>query len=102
MEKYIAVCSQKVASRSIIHFFMPMKDMSPSNLTCIYSIMHYIAIDARRYNCTPILTFDQWKSFMIILAEPKESLFKNIVLKLGPSLNNFGLSDIVKTWLYYN
>ena len=21
--------------------------------------MHYIAIDARRYNCTPILTFDQ-------------------------------------------
>ena len=97
MEKYIAVCSQKVASRSIIHFFMPMKDMSPSNLTCIYSIMHYIAIDASRYNCIP---FDQpLESFIIILAEPKESLFKNIVLKLGPSLNNFGLSDIVKTWL---
>ena len=64
--------------------------------------MYYTAEDARRYNRIPILTFNQ-------LAEPNESSFKNMVLKLGPfqlinslgcigtTMNNSGLSDIVET-----
>ena len=61
----------------------------------------------------PISTFDQplsWKSFMFTLAEPNESPFKNMVMKLGPfyqlmnflecidaTMNNSGLKDIIET-----
>ena len=49
--------------------------------------MLYLAEYAKKYNCTPILTFYQplwWKSLMIALAKPDESTLKQMVLKLGP------------------
>jgi hypothetical protein len=66
--------------------FLPMIDIDPGNLTCIYSTLSFIVDQANRYGITPIITFDQplwWKALMIILNEPKESGMKSIVLRLG-------------------
>ena len=44
--------------------FLPMIDMNPSDATCIYSTLKFLAEHARRHNATPIVTFDQplwWK-----------------------------------------
>ena len=52
--------------------FMPMKDMNPSDKTCIYSTLHYICAEAERNKTTPVLTFDQplwWKALSIISSE---------------------------------
>jgi hypothetical protein len=65
--------------------FLPMIDIDPGNLTCIYSTLSFIVDQANRYGITPIITFDQplwWKALMIILNEPKESGMKSIVLRL--------------------
>jgi hypothetical protein len=66
--------------------FLPMIDLQPSDPTCIYSTLIFISNHAREHNVTPIVTFDQplwWKALGIILAEPKESDLKSIVLRLG-------------------
>ena len=66
--------------------FLPMIDMDPTNVTCIYSTLQYVADHALRNNSTPILTFDQplfWKALMLCTTEPEESPLKNIVLKMG-------------------
>ena len=66
--------------------FLPMIDMNPSDVTCVYSTMMYIANHAKQYNCTPVLTFDQplwWKASMIQVSEPKDSILQNMVLRLG-------------------
>ena len=64
--------------------FLPMIDMSASDVTCIYSTLEFISSHARRYNVTPIITFDQplwWKALNIIDAEPVAS-------KLPPMSNH--------------
>jgi hypothetical protein len=38
---------------------MPMIDMKPSDESCIYSTMNFVASEAKRYDATPVLTFDQ-------------------------------------------
>ena len=66
--------------------FLPIVDMNPSDTTCIYSTLKFLAEHARRHNATPIVTFDQplwWKALMIIDTEPVYSDLKNIVLRLG-------------------
>ena len=66
--------------------FLPMIDMDPSNLTCIYSTLSFIVDQAKRYNLIPIITFDQplwWKALLIVLNEPGDSDMKSIVLRLG-------------------
>ena len=66
--------------------FLPMIDMDPTNQTCIYSTLSYVAEHAKKHSATPILTFDQplwWKSFMIVQDEPSESPLKNIILMMG-------------------
>ena len=66
--------------------FLPMIDIDPGNLTCIYSTLLFIVDQANRYGITPIITFDQplwWKALMIILNEPEDSHMKSIVLRLG-------------------
>ena len=40
-------------------FFMPMIDLKSSDEICIYSKMCFVSEHAKRYNYTPILTFDQ-------------------------------------------
>lgn len=66
--------------------FMPMIDMKSSDESCIYSTMCFVSDQARRYNVTPVLTFDQplwWKAMEIQQNEPPESNVCKIVLRLG-------------------
>ncbi|MES9884095.1 MAG: hypothetical protein ABW185_24890, partial [Sedimenticola sp.] len=66
--------------------FLPMIDMNPSDMTCIYSTMLYISSHARRYGVTPILTFDQpllWKALTIQQSTVTDSEIRYIVLRLG-------------------
>ncbi len=66
--------------------FLPMIDLDPSNLSCVYSSLVYISDHARGYNATPIITFNQplwWKALNIIESQPNDSDLHNIVLRLG-------------------
>ena len=45
--------------------YLPMIDMDPSDLSCVYSTLCYVSSHAKKHNVTPILTFDQplwWKA----------------------------------------
>ncbi|KAK6186089.1 hypothetical protein SNE40_008194 [Patella caerulea] len=66
--------------------FLPMIDLNPGDLSCIYSTLHYVCEQAERHQITPIVTFDQplyWKASIIIEREKEDSPLKNIVLRLG-------------------
>ena len=66
--------------------FLPMLNMNPSDITCVYSTLMYVQDHAHRYNVTPIITFDQplwWKALMILVTEPVTSQMKQMVLRLG-------------------
>lgn len=63
-----------------------MIDLNPSDLTCIYSTLHFVCDHARRYDVTPILTFDQplwWKALTIVKSEPVNSKLSSVILRLG-------------------
>ena len=65
--------------------FLPMIDMDPSDLTCIYSTLKFVCAQATRLGVTPILTFDQplwWKAILIVSREPQSSDLREIVLRL--------------------
>ena len=65
---------------------LPMIDMNPLDLTCIYLTLYFISDHARQYGVVPIITFDQpfgYKSITIIENEPESSPLKLIVLRLG-------------------
>ena len=79
------VCQGEHPGQSSI-LFLPMIDMDPGDETCIYSTLRFVSEKAKRYNVTPIITFDQplwWKALMIVLNEPQQSDIKSIVLRLG-------------------
>ena len=38
--------------------FLPIIDLNPSDLVCIFSTLHFVCDHASRYDVTPILTFD--------------------------------------------
>ena len=60
--------------------------IDPSDPSCIYTTMKFISSQARRYDATPILTFDQplyWKALTIIQSQPDGSDLKGMVLRLG-------------------
>ena len=66
--------------------FLPMIDMDPTNMSCIYSTLHFVSSLALRYETTPVLTFDQplwWKATMIIDNEPPDSVLRSIFLRPG-------------------
>jgi hypothetical protein len=66
--------------------FLPMIDLDPSDYSCIYSTLKFVASQARKYNVTPVLTFDQplyWKALTIIRSQSSDSFLKNVVLRLG-------------------
>ena len=63
-----------------------MIDLVPSDPSCIYTTMNFVSSQARRYDATPILTFDQplyWKALTIIQSQPDGSDLKGMVLRLG-------------------
>ena len=66
--------------------FLPMIDMDPSDLTCIYSTLKFVCAEAKRLGVSPILTFNQslWrKAILITSGEPQSSNLREIVLRLG-------------------
>ena len=66
--------------------FLPMIDLDPSNVTCIHSTLDFVSRHAKKYDVTPILTFDQplwWKAICIIKGEPIDSPLHQIILRLG-------------------
>ncbi|KAL8564988.1 hypothetical protein ACOMHN_003364 [Nucella lapillus] len=79
------ICSGAYPGKSSFTL-LPMIDMDPTNMSCIFSTLHFVSSVASRYDCTPVLTFDQplwWKSTMIIDGEPPNSPLCSIVLRLG-------------------
>ncbi|CAG2207340.1 unnamed protein product [Mytilus edulis] len=67
--------------------FLPMIDLNASDMTCIYSTLNFVANQAKRYDITAILTFDQplyWKALSIVENENPGSTLKSMVLRLGP------------------
>lgn len=66
--------------------FLPMIDLDPSNMSCIFSTLNYLCDQAGKYNVTPVITFDQplfWKAMVIIESQPTWSNLKKVVLRLG-------------------
>lgn len=66
--------------------YLPMIDLNPSDMTCVYSTLQYVSKLAYQHNRTPIITFDQplyWKAFTIISNDNEDSDLKSMVLRLG-------------------
>ena len=64
---------------------LPMIDMDPSDMSCVYSTLKYVAEEARCHDVTPVLTFDQtlwWKAQLVIACELPSSYLRNVVLQL--------------------
>eukprot|EP00794_Sanderia_malayensis_P013320 gene13320-14692_t len=62
--------------------FLPMIDLDPSNVSCVYSTLVFVSNHAKKYNVTPILMFDQplwWKAMCIVNNEPTNSCLRRIV-----------------------
>lgn len=65
---------------------LPIIDLNPSDLDCVYSTLLYLANQAEKHRIDPVITFDQplyWKAYMIIQNEPEGSRLKKIILLLG-------------------
>ena len=92
--------------------FMPMIDLKANDETCIFSTMHIIVGQAKKYNTDPILTFGQplyQKSYDIQWKEPENSELKRIVLRLdghtcmsflgsiGHFMSSSGLREVLET-----
>ena len=66
--------------------FLPMIDMNPNDMSCVYSTLLFVATECKRHQVTPILTFDQplwWKGQLIIANEPAGGDLHALVLRLG-------------------
>ena len=64
---------------------LSMIDLDPCNPTCIYSTLRFVVSQARLYDLTPVLTFDQplyWKALTIIRSQPNDTELNKIVLRL--------------------
>ncbi len=55
-------------------------------MSCVYSTLRFVAIECKRHQVTPVLTFDQplwWKGQLIIANEPAGGDLHELVLRLG-------------------
>ena len=65
---------------------LPMIDLDPNDLSCIYSTLKFVTGQARKNNCAAILTFDQplfWKASSIVDSETEDSDIQAVILKIG-------------------
>lgn len=63
--------------------FLPIIDMDPNDLSCIYSTLKYVTHQARQHNTLPVVTFDQplWlKAFKMVETTPE---LQQCVVRLG-------------------
>lgn len=70
--------------KSSILFFLPMIDMNPSDLSCVYSTLLLVCREARHYQRAHVLTFDQslfWKAMTIIWMS--QITAKSMEIRLG-------------------
>ena len=66
--------------------FLPIIDLTPTDPTCVRSTLEYMRDHASRHGVTPVVTFDQqlwWVAYMVIKAQPSDSLLHKLVLILG-------------------
>ena len=66
--------------------FLPMIDLNPSDLSCVYSTLLFVCDHAHRYGVTPIITFDQplwWKAMTIVESETEGANLSSVVVRLG-------------------
>ena len=66
--------------------FLPMIDLNPTDMSCVYSTLRFVCSEAARHNVKPVLTFDQplwWKAQLIVATEPTDSDLKRVILRLG-------------------
>ena len=62
--------------------YLPIINLDPTNMTCVYSTLKFIQRHAKLYNVTPVVTFDQplyWKA----LAVMQRSEITELLLLLG-------------------
>ena len=65
---------------------MPMIDLDPNDLSCIYSTLKFVTKQARKKNFTAILTLDQplfWKASQIVDSEKDDPDIKEAIIKIG-------------------
>ena len=65
---------------------MPVIYENPGDMSCIFTTLHFVAAQAKRYNRTPVVTFDQplyWKAQQIVASEPPSNTVKKTVVCLG-------------------
>ena len=66
--------------------FLPIIDINPSDMNCVYFTLRYISTHDRRHNVAPIVTFDQplWLKAVIIQASVSpDNGIRSIVVFLG-------------------
>ena len=66
--------------------FLPILDLNPSDMSCVYSTLRFVSAHAQNMNVTPIVTFDQplyWKAITIVFNEPSDSEMKSLIVRLG-------------------
>ena len=66
--------------------YLPMIDMNPGDMSCIYSTLKYISNHARRYQQTAVITFDQplyWKAMTIVSSENDGNTLSDVIVRLG-------------------
>ena len=66
--------------------FLPMIDMDPSDMSCVYSTLVFVCHEASIHGVTPVVKFDQplrWIALTIMSSEPATSQLKSIVLRPG-------------------
>lgn len=66
--------------------FLPMIDMPPTHMSCVYSQLIFVPDLAARHGTKPILTFDQpwfWKAQVIVDNKPADSHLHSVMLRLG-------------------
>ena len=66
--------------------YLPMIDMNPGDMSCIYSTLKYISNHAHRYQQTAVITFDQplyWKAMTIVSCENDRNTLSGAIIRLG-------------------
>ena len=51
------ICDGQYPGKSSV-LFLPMIDLDPTDMTCVYSTLLFVSKQAKRYGFTPILTFE--------------------------------------------
>ncbi|WAR17537.1 PTP10-like protein, partial [Mya arenaria] len=78
--------------------FLPIIDLNPSDLTCIYSTHDFVATQAKIFLVSPIVIFDQqlyWKAVQMVLNEAVNSTLKATVKRC--STHEIGSRQLKRT-----